>query len=152
MATKLEIYSSAMELCEAQGASETLVAGLTALLEPKKAGAQFVLEDIAVIVDGVASHILDSVLKVWVPVFDEEGNENFYAKPDTELGWSRFSKAAEKQRKDNEKTFKATKDAVLSDLMAGNIDAEEAQATMADAEIARKEHTAPEGSSTERPE
>ena len=80
-----------------------------------------------------------------IPVFDAEGNPNFYEKPDTELGWSRFSKAAEKSRKDREKTFKATEKAVFADVMGGVITPEDAKALMATAEEARKEIVIPDG-------
>ena len=146
MATKTEIFNSTLELCETHGASAELVAGLTALLEPKKAGAQFNIEDVTTVDEnGAITHILDSVFNVMVPVYGEDGELNFYEKPDTELGFSRFSRAAEKARKDAEKLFKATKDAVLTDLMSGEITSEEAQATMADAETARKTLVVPEG-------
>ena len=153
MATKKEIFDSAIELCTAHEASEALIAGLTLLLEPKKGGAHFDIEEISVKDEsGELTHIFDSVIKLWVPIFDEEGEPNFYDKPDTELGWSRFTRVSEKLRKDAEKAFKASKDGVFSDLMAGDITQEEAQEIMNDATEARKVLEAPEGfGSIEKP-
>ena len=149
MATKKEIFASAIEICNELNLGEAAIARFTTLLEPKKGGAQFSIEDVTMTDDeGTITHILDSVFGAFVPVFDEEGNENFYAKPDTELGWSRFSKAAEKSRKDREKTFKATEKAVFADVMAGVVTPEDAKVVMAEAEEARKAVVIPEGLNT----
>ena len=152
--TKKELFERVGEICKEYGVSEEGTAALLALVEPKKGGARVDINDIACFdEDGTATHIFDSVLKVWVPVFDAEGEPNFYEKPDTELGWSRFSRAAEKARKDAEKAYKATKDAVLNDLLSGEIDQETAKQLMEDAETARKEYALPEDFETlaERP-
>jgi len=146
MATKKEIFESALVICEELALGAEAVTKFTELLEPKRGGAQFNIEDVTTVdADGTITHILDSVFNVMVPVFDDEGNENFYAKPDTELGWSRFSKAAEKSRKDREKVFKATEKASFSDVMSGAITPDEAKEIMAEAEAARKEVVIPDG-------
>ena len=145
MATKKELFEGAMEIAERHQLPAEAVAELKALLEPKKGGGKFEIDDVACRdEDGTVTYILDSVLKVWVPVYDAEGEPNFYEKPDTELGWSRFSRTAEKARKDAEKQYKATKDAVLKDLLAGEIDQESAKETMEAAEVARKTYELPE--------
>jgi len=146
MATKKEIFESALVICEELELGEDATKAFTDLLEPKKGGAQFNIEDVTTVdADGVITHILDSVFNLMVPVFDDEGNENFYAKPDTELGWSRFSKAAEKSRKDREKVFKATEKAVFADVMEGTITPDDAKELMSAAEEARKEVVIPDG-------
>jgi len=146
LATKKEIFEGALAICNDLTLGDEAIVAFTNLLEPKKGGAQFNIEDVTTVDEsGVITHILDSVFNVMVPVFDTEGNENFYAKPDTELGWSRFSKAAEKSRKDREKTFKATEKAVFSDLMSGAITPEDAKELMVSAETARKEVVIPDG-------
>jgi hypothetical protein len=146
MATKKEVFESALAICEELNLGDEAVAKFTELLEPKKGGAQFNIEDVVQRdEDGQITHILDSVFNVMVPVYDADGEANFYAKPDTELGWSRFSKAAEKSRKDREKAFKATEKAVFADVMAGAITPEEAKELMAEAEEARKTVVIPEG-------
>ena len=151
--TKKEVLAEALLICENHGVPAEAVKALTTLLEPKKGGAAFNIDDVAVRTeDGEVTYILDSVFKVWMPVYDADGEANFYEKPDTELGWSRFSRAAEKARKDAEKTFKATKDAIFSDLMAGEVEAAEAQTLMEEAEVARKSFELPEGTTEDRPE
>jgi len=145
MATKKEIYLSAIEICNDLELGEDAIAKFTALLEPKKGGAAFNIEDVTTVDDqGVITHILDSIFNVMVPVYDEAGEPNFYAKPDTELGWSRFSKAAEKSRKDREKAFKATEKAVFADVMAGAISPDEAKELMEAANVERTTVVVPE--------
>jgi len=145
MATKKEIFASAIEICTELNLGEAAVAKFTDLLEPKKGGAQFNIEDVTMLdADGAITHILDSMLGCWVPVFDDEGGENFYAKPDTELAWSRFSKVAEKGRKDREKAYKATEKAVFADLMDGAIEPEDAKELMETAETTRRTVIIPE--------
>ena len=144
--TKKEIFVAAIAICTSLELGAEATSQFTELLEPKRGGAQFNLEDVTLHDEEgtTITHILDSVFNVWVPVFDEEGGENFYAKPDTELGWSRFSKAAEKSRKDREKVFKATEKATFSDVMAGAITPDEAKEVMVEAEAARKLIVIPE--------
>jgi len=144
--TKLETYEAGLAICNELDLGEAAIAKFTELLKPKKGGAQFNIEDVTTFDEnGVLTHILDSVFNVLVPVFDDEGNENFYAKPDTELAWSRFSKAAEKSRKDREKAFKATEKAVFADVMGGDITPEEAKELMATAETERTTVVIPDG-------
>jgi len=151
--TKVETLAAAVALCEAHGASEELTNGLTELLAPKKGGAPLNIADITVKdEEGNLTHIFDSVLKLWVPLLNEEGEDNFYVKEDTELGYSRFSRAAEKKRKDNEKAYKATKDAVFTDLMAGDIDQESAKTLMDEAAEARKDYAMEDFGTAEKPE
>ena len=152
--SKKELHAEVGSICEKYGVAEDATNALLALVEPKRAGVKFEIDDIACKdEDDNVTHILDSVLKVWVPVYDSEGEPNFYEKPDTELGWSRFSRAAEKARKDAEKAYKASKDAILTDLLAGEIDQETAKSAMEEAEAARKSYALPEDfeGSEERP-
>ena len=144
--TKKEMFAQAMDIADKYQLSDEVKAELRALLEPKKGGGKFDIDEVSCReADGTVTHILDSVLKVWVPIFDGEGEPNFYEKPDTELGWSRFSRTAEKLRKDAEKKFKASKDAILQDLLQGAVTPEEAKVLMEEATEARKTYVLPEG-------
>ena len=143
--TKKELFAEVGALCAKYEIADEAKAELLALVEPKRGGAKVDIEDIVCRDDeGEITHILDSVLKVWVPILNDEGEDNFYVKEETELGYSRFCRMAEKLRKDAEKTFKATKEAVLTDLLAGDVDQEAAKEILADAESARKILTIPE--------
>ena len=152
--TKKELYAAVSDIITTHNIEDEAAKKLLALVEPKKGGAKLDINDIACLdEDGIATSIFDSVLKVWVPVFDAEGEPNFYEKPDTELGWSRFSRIGEKLRKDAEKAYKTSKDAILTDLLEGAIDQTTAKELMETAEASRKEYVLPEGFeySTEKP-
>jgi len=151
--TKKELYAEVSAILEKHGVEGEAKEQLLALVEPKRGGQRFDIDEVACLDEnGTVTHILDSVLHIWVPVYDEDGEPNFYEKPDTELGWSRFSRTAEKLRKEAEKTFKATKEGVLQDLLAGEIDNAQAAAILEEAEAARKSLEAPEGfGTTEKP-
>ncbi len=144
--TKLEIFESALKICEDLELDDVAVAKFTDLLKPKKGGAQFNIDEVTRKDDaGTVTHIIDSVFNVWLPVYDEAGEANFYEKPDSELGWSRFSRAAEKARKDAEKLFKATEKATFADVMAGELSPEDAKEIMAEAELKRRTLVMPDG-------
>ena len=137
--SKKELYAEVQNICDTFGIEGEAREKLVALVEPKRAGIKFDIDEIACKDENdVVTYILDSVFQKWIPIYDDEGEPNFYEKPDTELGWSRFSRAAEKARKTAEKTYKATKDAVLTDLLNDRSTQEEAKAIMEQAEAGRK--------------
>ena len=141
--TKKELFEAVQEVCTKHEIDGEARQELEALVKPKKGGAKVDLADITLTdEDGNITHILDSVFSVYLPVFNEDGEPNFYEKPDTELGWSRYSRAAEKVRKDATKVFKATEKAVLKDLIDGEITGDEAKEQL---EAAKVEISIPEG-------
>jgi len=145
MATKQEILDSALAICAENNLEDTVVAQFTELLQPKRGGAQFNIEDVTKTNEAdEITHILDSTFNVFLPVYDEDGEPLFYEKPDTQLGWSRFSRAAEKTRKDREKSFKATEKGIFKDLMADEITSDEAKDLMAKANTKRETVIIPE--------
>ena len=131
MATKQEIFNQVLELCETHKASKNLVAALTELLEPKKGGASINVEDVFVAkaADGKA-YLQCSVSGKWM----EATADNFYEDLGNESnkfnGLKRLSRAAEAARKKASATKKATEKAVMTDLLAGVISKEQAQATL----------------------
>lgn len=80
--------------------------------------------------NGIVTAIQCSLSKRWLPVYDEEGNENFYtdSKSDKFGGFKRLSKAAESIRQKHSKALKATEAAVLADLLNPEVDLTEAEA------------------------
>ena len=80
--------------------------------------------------EGKITAILCSLSKRWLPVYDDEGNENFYtdAKSDKFGGFKRLSKAAESIRQKHAKALKATEAAVLADLLNPEVSLTEAEA------------------------
>ena len=139
MASKKEMTAQLTEIFKAHDMLDTDVANeVLAVVAPKKKVSN--LEDVVCRdADGNVTHIKCSKLGVWF----EANAENFYEKDD-ELGFSRFTRLGEKLRKAADKQFKATKDAVLNDVLEGNITSEEGKVLLAEAEEARNNIEIPE--------
>ena len=101
------------------------------MVTPKTGGAVTDVNEVANFDDnGNVIDILCSLSKRWLPVYDDEGNENFYtdAKSDKFGGFKRLSKAAESIRQKHSKALKATEAAVLADLLNPEVSLTEAEA------------------------
>lgn len=101
------------------------------LVEPKTGGVAVDVNEVANFdADGNVTALLCSLSKRWLPVYDAEGNENFYtdAKSDKFGGFKRLSKAAESIRQKHAKAVKATEASVLADLLNPEVSLTEAEA------------------------
>lgn len=101
------------------------------MVTPKTGGAVTDVNEVANFdAEGNVTAILCSLSKRWLPVYDEEDNENFYtdAKSDKFGGFKRLSKAAESIRQKHSKALKATEAAVLADLLNPEVELTEAEA------------------------
>jgi len=101
------------------------------LVAPKAGGVVTDIYEVANFdAEGNVTAILCSLSKRWLPVYDAEGNENFYtdAKSDKFGGFKRLSKAAESLRQKHAKAVKATEASVLADLLNPEVELTEAQA------------------------
>lgn len=101
------------------------------LVAPKAGGVVTDVNEVANFnAEGNVTDILCSLSKRWLPVYDAEGNENFYTdtKSDKFGGFKRLSKAAESLRQKHAKTVKATEASVLADLLNPEVELTEAQA------------------------
>ena len=151
--TKKKMNELVLEVCAKYEIDAEATAALDELTKPKAGGAQVDIEEITLRDEsGTITHIFDTVIERWVPVYDDEGEANFYEKEGTELGWSRHSKFSEKLRKDAEKKFKATEKQLLKDVVAGEILPEDGKVVLEEAEAARKVYDAGEFGSTDKPE
>ena len=119
MATKKEIYASAMELCETHGASDELVSGLTDLLAPKTGGATVNVEEVF---DG--KNLQCSVSGVWLPATTEFFYEDKGGKSPFN-GLKRTSRLGEAARKAHNKAVSASCNAIMSDVLDGELSAED---------------------------
>jgi len=126
MATKKEIFTAAMELCEANGASEELVNGLTDLLAPKTAGAKVKVEDVF---NEETNELLCSVSNVWLPATAEYFYEDKSGKGIN--GLRRLSRQAESIRKAHAKTIRASEAAIMDDVLNEVITNEDAKEKIA---------------------
>ena len=101
------------------------------MVTPKTGGAVTDVNEVANFdAEGNVTAILCSLSKRWLPVYDDEGNENFYtdAKSDKFGGFKRLSKAAESIRQKHSKALKATEAAVLADLLNPEVELTEDEA------------------------
>ena len=110
------------------------------LVEPKSGGVVTDVNEVANFdAEGNVTAILCSLSKRWLPVYDAEGNENFYTdtKSDKFGGFKRLSKAAESIRQKHAKAVKATEAAVLADLLNPEVSLteDEAKATLEAAKV-----------------
>lgn len=131
MATKKELHGNVLELCKTHRAPEGLTKALDELLKPGKGGATVNVEDVFVpkAKDGKA-YILCSVSGVWL----EATKENFYedASENNKFGGlKRLSRAAEAARKKATSTKTASEKAVMADLLAKKITADEGNKILA---------------------
>ena len=128
--SKIETFNKVVEILDAHNANKNLREALISLLEPKKGGSSVNVEDVFVAKakDGKA-YLLCSVSGKWM----EATAENFYedaAENNKFGGFKRLSRAAESARKHAISAKKATEKAVMTDLLAGVISKEQAQATL----------------------
>ena len=128
--SKIETFNKVVEILDAHNANKNLRAALISLLEPKKGGSSINVEDVYVAKaqDGKA-YLQCSVSGKWM----EATAENFYedaSETNKFGGLKRLSRAAESARKHAIAAKKATEKAVMTDLLAGVITKEEAQATL----------------------
>lgn len=123
---------------EQAGLSKTVIGSVNVeldkikdLVAPKAGGVVTDVNEVANFdAEGNVTAILCSLSKRWLPVYDAEGNENFYtdAKSDKFGGFKRLSKAAESLRQKHAKAVKATEASVLADLLNPEVELTEAQA------------------------
>ena len=113
------------------GSVNTELEKIKDLVAPKAGGVVTDVNEVANFdAEGNVTAILCSLSKRWLPVYDAEGNENFYtdAKSDKFGGFKRLSKAAESIRQKHAKALKATEAAVLADLLNPEVELTETQA------------------------
>lgn len=113
------------------GSVNTELEKIKDLVAPKAGGVVTDVNEVANFdAEGNVTAILCSLSKRWLPVYDAEGNENFYtdAKSDKFGGFKRLSKAAESLRQKHAKAVKATEASVLADLLNPEVELTEAQA------------------------
>ena len=125
MATKKELFESAMSACKEHNAPKALVAALTALLEPKAGGASINLDEVTKKVDGKITELQCQVSGVFLPATVEY----FYEAKDGKgiagiagVSLRRLSRQAESIRKEFTKVQTTSERAIMSDVLDGVID------------------------------
>lgn len=124
------------------GASDEAVSFVDRLTKPKLGGGSSDVNEYTVFgEDGVPTHVFCTYHKKWEPVEDAEGEALFKANEKSKNGFLRTCNEGEASWKEQAKVFKATKDAVISDLLEGEIDNDSAKELIAAAETDRAVHS-----------
>ncbi len=146
--TKKKLHESVLELCVTHKASKVLTDALSALTIPKVGGSSDVNDYTVFDKDGNVTHIFCTYHKKWEPVVtveeDEDGDEidvNLFKINDkTKNGFERECLEGTASWREQSKVFKTTNDAVVADLLEGEIDNVKAKALLADAAASRAVH------------
>jgi len=125
MATKKETHATAMALCEEHGASENLINGLTDLLAPKSGGATVNVDEVF---DG--ENLQCAVSGEWLPATEEYFYEDKGGKSPFN-GLRRLSRQAESIRKTHAKKIKASENAIMNDVLDGEMTPEDGKVQVA---------------------
>lgn len=155
--TKAKLHETVLGLCATHNATEELTAALSELTKPKVGGSSDV-SDYTVFDGEDVTYIYCAYHKKWEPVTveyeDGEIVPLFKASTKSKNGFDRSCIQGDKQWKEQAKVYKASKDAVMTDLLDEKITSGEAKETIADLDAARAEHTPREDGlgSDERPE
>ncbi len=145
------------------GATEEQVAFVDGLTKPKVGGGSSDMADYTVAdADGVVTYIHCTYHKKWEPVSkvvtNEDGEEVeellFKANPKAKNGYTRECNDGTASWREQAKVYKATKDAIISDLLEGAISNDDAKSLIADADAERAVHVEREDGlgDDERPE
>ena len=125
MASKKEIFESAIALCKEHKASETLVNALTGLLKPKAAGQSVNLAEVTKKVGDKVTEIMCQVSGKFLPAtvaffYEDKAGKGITGTDGKSL--RRLSRQAESIRKEHIRVNKASKDAIVADMLAGKLD------------------------------
>ena len=132
--TKKELFEKTKEILVKYNASSELTEELTELLKPGKGGQRVRIEDITKVVDGKVVELQCRLSGVWLPAT----TDYFYPEADSKIvgvdgvGLSRTSRQAKKIANDFNSMKKATNNAIVADLLAGDIDRDEANRLIAE--------------------
>ena len=151
---KTELNKALIEGLTNLGASDEAIAFVDGLTKPKVGGGSSDVEDYTVFdSEGNPAYIFCTYHKKWEPVtkivVDEETGEEeevnlFKVNEKAKNGFSRECNDGLKTWKEQAKVYKATKDAIISDLLEGTVSNEDAKELIAAADAARADHPARE--------
>jgi len=137
--TKKAIFEAVVELIKDE-VSEEVLAKVSDILKPKVGGGKSTPEDYTVFdAEGNPVYIFCTVHKKWEPLVDDEGELLFKEDKNSKNGYRRYCIAGDKQWQARAKAFKATKEAVMGDLLEGEITNDEAKKLIEEAEAERAE-------------
>lgn len=129
--TKKELFEAVQKLNEGFKLPAEYVEALTEMLKPGTGGGKDVNDYTVFDSDGAVAYIFCNMHQKWEPVADEEGELLFKEDTKSKNGFQRDCLEGIKAFKEISKASKASKDAIMEDLLEGNISSEEAKAALA---------------------
>jgi len=145
MASKKEIFASAMAICEAHKVSKEFTAELKTLLEPKSGGSSVDLSTVTKVDgNGQVTHIQCSLSGVWLPAtsaffYDDKSGKGIKGTDGSML--KRVSKQGEAIRKQHTKALAATEKAIMTDVLNGDMKPEEGKAKLEKAKAVKPDYS-----------
>jgi hypothetical protein len=145
MASKKEIFDSAMEICTKHKVAAKFVAELTDLLEPKSGGASIDLSTVTKVDgNGNVTHIQCSLSDVWLPAnseffYDDKSGKGIQGTDGSML--KRVSKQGEAIRKQYQKSIAASEKAIMTDVLNGDIKPEEGKAKLEEIKAVKADYS-----------
>jgi len=145
MASKKEIFASAMEICKEHKVSEKFTAALTALLEPKSGGSSVDLSTVTKVDgNGQVTEIQCSLSNVWLPAtsaffYEDKSGKGIKGTDGSML--KRVSKQGEAIRKQHTKVLAATEKAIMTDVLNGDLKPEEGKAKLEKAKAVKADYS-----------
>jgi len=126
--TKKEMFEQAKEILAKYNVSGKASEAILELLEPKKGGQTVDIESIVKRDDlGNIVEIKCSLSGVWLPATEEF----FYGDKNSKLnGLTKHSRQAYKIKSDAAKVYKASKEAIMNDVLDGNLTPEDGKAQL----------------------
>lgn len=136
--TKTKMNEMVLAACKEHGASDELTKVLNDLTAPKVGGGSSSVEDYTVYnADGSAAYIFCNTHKLWEPVVDEDGVELFKRDDKAKNGFYRDCNEGIAQNREIGKILKASKDAVMADVLEGIITGPEGKAKLEEIDAGR---------------
>ncbi len=136
--TKKKLHETVLEICSEHKASAKLTDALSELTKPKVGGSSDVNDYTCFDTDGNVTHVFCTVHKKWEPVagVDEDGEDFglFVADEKSKNGLRRYCDEGDKAIRELSKTRKASKSAIMQDLLDEEITGAEAKEAIADLE------------------
>ena len=145
MASKKEIFESAIKICVEHKVNKSFIAALTVLLEPKSGGGSVDLTTVTK-VDGKGQvlEIECSLAKVYLPAtsvffYDDKSGKGIKGTDGSML--KRVSKQGETIRKQHSKVLAATEKAIMADVLNGDMKPEAGKAKLLEAKAIKADYS-----------
>jgi len=130
--TKQKLHEEVLRLCTEHKAPEALVAKLSELTKPKVGGSADVNDYTCFDADGNVTHIFCNLHKKWEPLKDTEGNVLFKEDKKSKNGYFRDCNEGIKQFREADKMLKASKAAIMQEVLDEEITGTEAKEAIAE--------------------